>query len=132
MTAVMTERPDPLRRRRAAERRGRRSEFWAALALMAKGYRILGRRVRTRAGEIDLVARAPSGIVCFIEVKARAESLTAAGSVAPRQQARIARAAALYLADRPGLARKGVRFDIVTVSRASLPQHLRDAWRPQR
>ena len=40
--------------------------------LMAKGYRILGRRVRTHAGEIDLVARAPSGVVCFVEVKARA------------------------------------------------------------
>ena len=48
----------------------------------------------------------------------------------PRQQARIARAAALYLACRPGLARRGVRFDVVTVSPGTLPRHLRDAWRP--
>ena len=66
-------------RKKAAERRGRRSELWAALLLMAKGYRILGRRVRTHAGEIDLIARAPSGLVCFIEVKARRETLAAAG-----------------------------------------------------
>lgn len=126
----MTERrPAPVRRQ-AAERRGRRSELWAALALVLKGYRILGRRVRTRAGEIDLVARAPSGLVCFIEVKARAEARAAAESVGGRQQPRIARAASLYLAARPGLARKGVRFDIVMVSPRGLPRPLRDAWRP--
>lgn len=121
-----------LARKRAAERRGRRSEFWAALALLLKGYLILGRRVRTRAGEIDLIARAPSGLLCFIEVKMRPEGLMAAESVMPRQQARIARAAALYLASRPGLGRRGVRFDVVTVAPRSWPRHLRDAWRPAR
>ncbi|MEI9930627.1 MAG: YraN family protein [Rhizomicrobium sp.] len=60
-------------RRLAAEKRGRRSETWAALFLRLKFYRILARRVRNRAGEIDLIARAPSGLVCFIEVKARAD-----------------------------------------------------------
>ncbi len=122
----------PVTRRQAAERRGRRGEIWAALLLALKGYRILGRRVQTYAGEIDLVARAPSGLICFIEVKARPETLAAAQSVSPRQQARIARAAALYLSGRPGLARKGVRFDVVTVSPGSLPRHLTDAWRPER
>lgn len=126
----MTERLPPEARRKAAEKRGRRGEFWAALLLTAKGYRILGRRVRTRSGEIDLVARTPSGIVCFVEVKVRPQSLEAAASVSPRQQARIARAAALFLACRPGLARRGVRFDVVTVSPGTLPRHLRDAWRP--
>ncbi len=119
-------------RKQAAERRGRRSEMWAALILMVKGYRILGRRVRTRVGEIDLVARAPTGLVCFVEVKARPEGRAAAESVGPQQQARIARAAQLYLAGRPGLARKGVRFDIVTVCPGRMPRHLRDAWRPER
>ena len=128
----MTERTAPRTRRKAAERRGRRGEIWAALILTLKGYRILGRRVRTHAGEIDLVARAPSGIVCFIEVKARPKTRDAAQSVIPRQQARIVRAATLYLAARPGLAAKGVRFDIVTVAPGGLPRHLRDAWRPER
>ena len=114
--------------RRAAEKRGRRSETWAALLLMFKGYRILGRRVRTPVGEIDLIARAPSGVVCFIEVKARAQDAAAAQSVHPRQRHRIARAASLYLAARPGLAAKGARFDVVTVAR--WPRHARDAWRP--
>jgi len=116
--------------RRAAEMRGRRSETLAALLLLLKGYRILARRVRTHAGEIDLVVRAPRGPVCFVEVKARGDWRSAAESVAPRQQARIARAASLYLGPRPGLAKNGVRFDIVTVEPGRLPRHFRDAWRP--
>ncbi len=117
-------------RGRKAEQRGRRSEAWAAVLLVLKGYRILGWRVRTHMGEIDLVARAPGGAVCFVEVKARPGSLAAAEAVGRRQKARIARAAALYLAARPGLAKKGVRFDVVTVVPGRLPRHLRDAWRP--
>lgn len=117
-------------RRLAAEKRGRRSETLAALLLRLKGYRILARRVRTLAGEIDLIARAPSGLVCFIEVKARTADGIAIESVGPRQQARIARAAELYVAGRPGLANKGMRFDIVTIIPRHLPRHIRDAWRP--
>jgi putative endonuclease len=116
--------------RRKAERRGRRGETLAALLLMCKFYRILGRRVRTHAGEIDLVARAPSGVICFIEVKARQERDTAAIALGPRQQARIERAAELYLAQRPGLRSKGMRFDTIIVARRGWPRHVPDAWRP--
>ena len=116
--------------RQVAERRGRRSEWLASLLLVLKGYRILSRRARTHAGEIDLVARSPLGVVCFIEVKARRVARDAIESLKPRQQARIARAAELYLAARPGLAKRGVRFDMITVSPGGWPQHVRDAWRP--
>jgi putative endonuclease len=116
--------------RRRAERRGRRSETLAAVLLMCKFYRILGRRVRTHAGEIDLVARSPSGVICFIEVKARDGREAAVDALGPRQQARIERAAELYLAQRPGLRSKGVRFDTITVARRGWPRHVPDAWRP--
>jgi putative endonuclease len=116
--------------RRAAERRGHRSESLAALWLRLKGYRILARQLKTRAAEIDLVAAAPFGPVCFVEVKARALARAAAESVGPSQQTRIARAASLYLASRPGLARRGARFDIVAIAPKSLPVHHRDVWRP--
>jgi putative endonuclease len=112
-----------------AEKRGRRSETLASLLLMAKGYRILGRRVKTHLGEIDLIARSPTGIVCFIEVKARGTAADAVESIGPRQQGRIARAAALYLAQRPALAAKGVRYDAIIVASGRLPRHVRDAWR---
>ena len=115
--------------RRDAERRGRRSELLAIALLLMKGYRILARRMRTPLGEIDLIAKSPTGLVCFIEVKARAEALLAAQSLSDRQKARIGRAAMQYLAQRPRLARKGVRFDIIAVAPGKLPHHHRDAWR---
>jgi putative endonuclease len=106
---------------RTSEKRGRAAELFALALLVCKGYRIVGRRVKTRLGEIDLIARSPSGIVCFIEVKARPDA------VGPRQRGRIARAAALWLAGRP----EPARFDVVTVLPGRLPRHFKDAWRPE-
>lgn len=120
-----------LSRKREAERRGRRGETLAAILLTLKGYRVLGRRVKTHAGEIDLVARAPSGVVCFVEVKSRPLILQAVESLGPRQRARIARAAELYLAHKPGLAARGIRFDTVMLAPGMWPKHIRDAWRPE-
>jgi len=116
--------------RQIAERRGHKGESLAALWLRLKGYRILARRLKTRAGEIDLVAAAPFGPVCFVEVKARGLARAAAESVGPKQQTRIARAASLYLASRPHLSRRGARFDIVAIAPNSFPVHHRDVWRP--
>jgi putative endonuclease len=113
--------------KQAAEKRGHRAESLAAFLLRLKGHRILARRIKTHAGEIDLVSLCPFGPVCFIEVKARRDARAAAESVAPAQRTRIARAATLYLASRPALARRGMRFDIVTV--AGMPRHYRDVWR---
>jgi putative endonuclease len=116
--------------RRAAERHGRRSEFFASLLLLLKGYRILGRRVRTRVGEIDLIARSPTGVICFVEVKARQTSESAIEAVRFQQQGRIGRAAQLYLSQRPQLGAKGTRFDLVTVGRRGFPRHLPGAFHP--
>jgi putative endonuclease len=115
--------------RLAAEARGRRSETLAAWALRLKGYRILSRRLKTRAGEIDMVALPLFGPVCFIEVKARTDAAAAALSVAGAQRTRIARAANLYLAGRPDLMARGARFDIIAVAPGRWPQHHADAWR---
>jgi len=98
------------------------------MLLRFKFYRILGRRVRTHAGEIDLVARSPSGVLCFIEVKARSDDRAALESMTPRQRERIVRAARVFISGKTDLAPKGMRFDIVTV--APYPRHFRDAWRP--
>jgi putative endonuclease len=42
--------------RQQAERRGRAAEWAAMLFLLCKGYRILGHRLRTPYGEVDLAA----------------------------------------------------------------------------
>lgn len=104
-----------------AHRRGHASESWAALWLSLKGYGILARRLKTRAGEIDLVAAARFGPACFVEVKARDKARAAAELVLPAQQTRIARAASLYLAGRPGLAQRGARFDFVAIGEGRRP-----------
>jgi len=118
----MKERPS----RKAAEKRGRQGEALAALLLRCKGYRILGRRVKTRLGEIDLIAKSPMGVFCFVEVKTRPDEGLAADALGGRQRARIVRAAEAWLGGRPG----AVRFDVVTVVPGRLPRHRRDAWRP--
>jgi putative endonuclease len=120
-----------LRLRQLAERRGRRSELFAMLLLLLKGYRILGRRVRTHAGEIDLIAHSPRGILCFVEVKGRGSVREGKEALLPRQQARISRAAEIWLAQRRGPTPKGVRFDTIVVADRRWPMHVRDAWRPK-
>ncbi|HEY4126026.1 MAG TPA: YraN family protein [Rhizomicrobium sp.] len=120
-----------LARGRDAEKRGRRSETFAAVLLMLKGYRILGRRVRTKVGEIDLIARAPGGVVCFIEVKARGGEVAALESISARQRSRIGQAAQLWLAARPGLRARAIRYDVIALAPGRLPHHLRDAWRDE-
>jgi putative endonuclease len=117
--------------RRAAEQRGRGSERLAAWWLRLHGHRILGRRIKTHAGEIDLVSLAPFGPVCFVEVKARGTAQGAAEAVTGAQRARIARAAALYLAGRPVLARRGARFDIIAIAPGDRPRYFRDVWRAE-
>ncbi len=118
-------------RRRQAERHGRRSETAAVVLLMLKGYRIIARRARTPLGEIDLVALSPRGAVCFVEVKARDTARNAVESLSARQRERIARAARAFLALRPRLSGRPVRFDMIAVARGRLPRHIADAWRPQ-
>jgi putative endonuclease len=115
--------------RRAAELHGRRAETLAAIYLRCKLYRVIGRRVRTPFGELDLIAKDPYGRICFIEVKARAAESAAAESLTPRQRERIARAAALYLGARPSLRHNGVRFDAILIAPRRWPRHVRDAWR---
>ena len=61
---------DDSRFRLKAYRRGNRGEWLAALMLMAKGFRIVARRYRTKLGEIDLIARR-GDLVLIVEVKAR-------------------------------------------------------------
>jgi len=116
-----------IERGKAAEKRGRYGEVLAAALLCLKGYRILGRRVKTRAGEIDLIVRSLSGLTCFVEVKARPDEAAAAEAITARQRARIVRAAELYLAGKPC----PYRFDVVRILPGRLPRHVKGAFRPE-
>lgn len=119
----------PPGRAEAAERFGRHAETWCRLALRLKGYRIVATRERNPAGEIDIVARR-GAILAIVEVKARRQPTQAAEALTSRQRRRVARAAAIFLAQHPALATLSVRFDVMLVSPWHWPRHLRDAWRP--
>lgn len=115
-------------RRRRAWRRGLWAETLCAASLTLRGYRILGRRLRSPVGEIDIVARR-GRILAVIEVKARGAMEAAAEAVTARQRQRLTRAAGWLLAGRPHLAALQVRFDVMLVAPWRMPKHVVDAWR---
>lgn len=114
--------------RRRAWRRGHWAEQLCAAHLRLRGYRVIERRLRTPAGEIDLIARR-AGTLAIIEVKARPDERAAAEAVTARQRARILDATRWYISGRPHLAALCIRFDAMLVTPWRWPRHLRDAWR---
>ena len=112
--------------RRRNDRKGRRAEWIAALYLQLKGYRILARRVRTRVGEIDLVARKGDTLV-FVEVKARATLDSGIFALHPAARRRI-EAASRVLAPRYAMRCKTTRVDAVLVRPWALPVHMVAIW----
>ncbi len=113
-----------------AERRGRAAEDAASAALLAEGWTLLARRLRTDAGEIDLIAER-AGVLAFVEVKTRASLAEAAASLSLRQRRRLLAAAEIVLAAQPGWGRAGVRFDVIVVDRAGRLRRISDAFRAE-
>ncbi|RED51437.1 YraN family protein [Aestuariispira insulae] len=107
----------------------RRAVWWLRL----KGYRILGSRVKTPVGEIDLLAKRGTVLVA-VEVKTRPHIADAMEAIPPRQWQRIAKALEWWLAghQQKSFSNKppDLRFDAVFISPGSWPRHIRDAWRP--
>lgn len=120
----------PSRRARGAAARlsGRRGEVLAALWLMAKGYRILGFRLKTPQGEIDLLALR-GRVLAVVEVKRRLTIEQALEAVSAEQRARLRRAAESLAARRPGLRNTAVRLDLIALAPRRLPRHSPDAWK---
>jgi len=113
--------------KQAAERRGRRAEDMAVWLLRLKGYRILARRLRTPASEIDIVARRRNLIV-IVEVKGRKSVDAAVAAVPVRQQQRLAMAAAWLPNWDAKLTGLDIRFDVIAVAPGAWPRHIENAW----
>jgi len=111
----------------AARLSGRRAEVLAAAWLMLKGYRILGFRLPTPLGEIDLLAQR-GRVLAVVEVKRRATLEAALDAVTGEQRGRLGRAAAHLVAHRRGLKDFEVRLDLIALAPGRRPRHLRDAW----
>src|SRR5688500_13345374 len=112
---------------------GERGEDAAARFLKRRGYKILGRQVDTRHGEVDIIA-VDHRTVVFVEVKTRHS--TDAGhpteAIDQEKQTRLTRAALAYLKAN-GLLNYSSRFDVVAItwshdSRSPKIEHYVDAF----
>lgn len=114
-----------MRDRRQAEASGRRAETIAAWWLRLHGWRILGERVKTRVGEVDLIARR-GRTVAFVEVKTRGTAFDLSLAIDERRLKRVAAAANALMAKhvRPG---DVVRIDVMLIGRG-WPKHLANVW----
>lgn len=115
-------------KRQAADAQGRRGETYAAAWLERRGWEILARRVKTKAGEVDLVARRP-GLVAFVEVKVRRSAAELDHAIDEARLARVAAAAELLM-ERFAQPGDDIRVDVLLLAPGTLPRHLENAWLP--
>jgi len=110
----------------AARHSGRRAEILAALWLIAKGYRILGFRMQTPQGEIDLLV-SRGDVLAAVEVKQRRTIEAALEAVGFNQRQRLRRALAAFAARR-GRKDARIRLDLMALAPGRFPRHIPGAW----
>ncbi len=114
--------------RAQAERLGRRAELRASLWLNLHGWWILARRVKTRRGEIDLIARR-GRTLAFFEVKARARAAELDHAIDEYRLRRVA-AAAEAVAHHYQRRHDTIRIDVLLLAPGRFPRHIVNAWQP--
>ena len=115
-------------KREIAERRGREGEAQAAQWLGVQGWQILGERVKTPVGEIDLIAR-KGDLVAFIEVKWRRRVADLAMAIDERRLTRVA-AAVECIAHEFCDPNDDLRIDVILLAPGACPRHIPNAWQP--
>ena len=136
------------RDRRRAYLSGKRAERIACWWLRLKGYRNLAVNWRCSAGEIDILARR-GNVLAAVEVKRRSQGVTvgetagdaALYAISPRQQARVARAAEIFMTRRSDCQGLELRLDAITVTEPTSwagralkwgwPRHFPAAWQAE-
>ena len=125
----MTPQPSRIERGGRSWREGHGAEWIAALWLMLKGYRILGFRRKSRAGEIDILARR-GRVLAVVEVKRRATTEQALQALSAEQHDRLLSAGRAVLRQRPSLAGHQLRIDVVALAPGRIPRHRRNVEPP--
>lgn len=120
--------PRTPQQRHEADRRGREGEAEAAMFLAAQGWRIVGQRVKTKAGEIDLIA-CRTGLVAFVEVKWRTRAASLGDAIDERRLARVAAAVELVWQDY-ATGGEDIRIDVILLAPGHKPTHIENAWMP--
>jgi putative endonuclease len=102
------------------------AEYLVAFLYFVRFYKILGHRLKTPMGEIDLVALRGRTII-FIEVKARMKEIDEVLCM-PHQQDRIRNAATLFLQKHSKYNGYDIRFDLCVVRPYRWPKIIKNAW----
>lgn len=113
--------------RRKAQQKGHLAEYFAAIFLILKGYRIAHMRCKTKLGEIDIVAR-KRDLAIFVEVKARRDVQNGVDAVSFSSQTRIKNASDLWLAKQKNPHLISQRYDIIVITPWRLPEHFLNAF----
>ena len=106
-----------------------RGERVAALAYLARGYRVLDANVRIGGGELDLIVRRGRKLV-FVEVKERSGRDAFGGGLAavgPEKRRRVERAARAWLAAHPETRGLDVVLEAAAVTGARVTRRF---WTP--
>lgn len=114
--------------RHEADSRGREGEAEAAMWLAQAGWRIVAERVKTKAGEIDLIAKR-NGLVAFVEVKWRTRAAALGDAIDERRLARVAAAVECVWQDY-AMAGEDIRIDVILLAPGHKPTHIENAWMP--
>jgi putative endonuclease len=130
---MMRERSTP--ERQDDDQRGREAEAQAAMWLTQQGWRIVAERVKTKAGEIDLIAKRP-GLVAFAKVKWRARAASLGDAIDERRLTRIAKAAEVVAHEAEVVAHEyatngqDIRIHVILLAPGSKPTHIENGWMP--
>ncbi len=106
---------------RGDNKTGRLGEIYAAKYLASKGYTILETNYKTHIAEVDIIALAPDGCICFAEVKTRKNKLYGRGSdfIFKSKMDKMILGARCYMSSHK--TNSEVRFDVIEVYGELLP-----------
>lgn len=106
--------------------KGISAERIASKILTSKGYEILGQRIRTEYGEIDILAKKGNDVVA-IEVKQRQTLAGAKCCISSRQQRRIFNALS-YIASERNKSLENYRIDVICLDAVGRFEHIENAF----
>lgn len=98
------------------QQKGAQAEKLAEQFLIDHGLTVITRNYRCKQGEIDLIMQDHNTVV-FVEVRHRVSNAygTAAESITTNKQAKIIKAATLFMMQKGWYQHKAVRFDVITI-----------------
>lgn len=110
-------------KKQAAYQKGHKGEWYAAIYLRLKGFRIVAKRYKTKSGEVDIIARR-GNLVLMVEVKARDTIDQAMNAVTPLALRRIESAGDHWLQKQKDYNVLSIRYDLIACLPKRLPVHI--------